>query len=100
MEKVFKNFKALIYLKKNRKNQICNCGYGNAYSIADVVKVISKNKKINCKYSYSAKRKGDISFMFADSTKLKKILNWKQKNFKLEKMVFSEIKWKKKLIKK
>ena len=94
------HFKALIYLKKNRKNQICNCGYGNAYSIEDVVKVISKNKKINFKYSYSAKRKGDISFMVADSTKLKKLLNWKPKNFKLEKMVFSEIKWKKKLIKK
>ena len=39
------HLKALIYLKKNRKNQICNCGYGNAYSIKDIMKVISKKKK-------------------------------------------------------
>ena len=38
--------------------------------------------------------------MVADSTKIKKLLNWKPKNSKLEKMILSEIKWKKKIYKK
>jgi UDP-glucose 4-epimerase len=91
------HYKALIYLKKNKNNQICNCGYGKAYSIKKVVKSILKKKGLNFTYSFSKKRPGDISYMVADVNKLKKIIDWKPKYLNIKKMIFSELKWKKKM---
>ena len=31
------HYKSLVYLKTYKKSQICNCGYGKAYSIKEVV---------------------------------------------------------------
>lgn len=91
------HFKALNYLIRNKKNQICNCGYGEGYSIKQVVEILLKNKDINFNYSFIKKRTGDISYMVADVKKLNKILKYKHKNSNISKMIFSEIKWKNKI---
>ena len=88
------HFKSLNYLIKNKKNQICNCGYGKGYSIKQVIKTLLTNKQMNLNFSYSKKRPGDISYMVADIKKLKKILNWKPRYSNLKKMIFSELRWK------
>jgi len=91
------HYKALAYLKKFKKNQICNCGYGKAYSIKEVVKILLQKKELNFNYSYAAKRPGDISYMVADVKKLHKILIWKPLHQNLRKMIFSELIWRNKL---
>lgn len=91
------HYKSLVYLKTYKKSQICNCGYGKAYSIKEVVDKISKNKKINFAYSFTKRRSGDISYMVADVRKLNKIINWKPKHSDLKKMIFSEFRWNKKM---
>ena len=91
------HFESLKYLIKNKKNQICNCGYGKGYSIEHVIKTLYKNKEMNLNYSFSQKRPGDISYMVADTKKLNRILNWKPKYSNLKKMIFSELRWRKKL---
>lgn len=93
------HFKSLKYLKRYKKNQICNCGYGKAHSIRQVVKTLLKKKNINFNYSFSKKRPGDISYMVADVKKINKIINWKTGNLSLEKMLISEFKWKQKVYK-
>ena len=93
------HYKSLLYLKKNKKNQICNCGYGKGYSIKDVIDTLIKSKKIFLKYTYSNKRQGDISYMVANINKLNKIIKWRPRNSNLKKMIYSELKWKKKLYK-
>jgi len=90
------HYKSLLYLRKYKRNQICNCGYGIGYSIKKVVNIFSKNKKYFFKYTYTNKRPGDISYMVANTKKLNKILNWKPKNSNLKKMIFSELRWKSK----
>ena len=89
------HFETLKYLKENKKNQICNCGYGKGYSIKQVVETLIK-KKMNFSYSFSKKRSGDISYMVADIKKISNILKWKPKHASLEKMILSELRWKKK----
>ena len=91
------HFDSLKYLIKNKKNQICNCGYGKGHSIKKVIKTLLKNKEFNFNYSFSKKRRGDISYMVADIKKLGKILNWKPKNSSLKKMIFSEFRWRNKI---
>ena len=90
------HYKSLKYLQKYKKNQICNCGYGKGYSIKQVVEIFSKKNYKNFNYSLANKRLGDISYMVADTKKLNKILNWKPKFLSLEKMLLSEIRWKRK----
>ena len=90
------HFETLKYLIKNKKNQICNCGYGKGYSIKQVIETLLKNKDLNFNYSFSKKRPGDISYMVADTKKINKILNWKPRHSDLENMIFSELRWKKK----
>lgn len=92
------HYKSLLYLKKNKINQICNCGYGKAYSIKQIIESLLKDKDINFTYSFVKKRPGDISYMVADVRKLKKIISWKPKFSNLKKMIYSEFKWKKKFI--
>ena len=89
------HYKSLIYLKKYKKNQICNCGYGKGHSILQVIKILLKQKKISLNYSFTKKRPGDISYMVADIKKLNKTINWKPKNPSLKKMILSEFRWKK-----
>ena len=48
-------------------------------------------------YSYVKKRPGDISYMVADIKKLNRTINWKPKYSNLNKMIISEIRWKKKM---
>ena len=91
------HYKSLLYLKKNNKNQICNCGYGKGYSIKEVIETLIKSKKIFLNYKYSNKRQGDISYMVANIKKLNKIIKWKPRNSNLKKMIYSELKWKKKV---
>ena len=88
------HYKALEYLRKSKKNQICNCGYGKGYSIKEVAEIFKKKNFKNFSYSFTNKRLGDISYMVADVKKINKLLNWKPKFSSLEKMLTSEIKWK------
>lgn len=90
------HYKALLYLKKFKKNQICNCGYGKGYSIKQVVKTLLSSKKFNFKYTFAKKRDGDISYMVADTNKLNRLINWKPSNKNIKKILFSEFRWKKK----
>ena len=85
------------YLEKFKKNQICNCGYGKGYSIKQVVEIFKKSNYKNFSYSFAKARPGDISYMVADTYKINRILNWKPKFLNLEKMLTSELKWKKKI---
>ena len=90
---------ALKYLIKNKKNQICNCGYGKGNSIKEIIKTLQKHKQIDFKYSFSPKRIGDISYMVANINKLNKIFSWKPKKCNIKNMLFSELKWNKKIYK-
>ena len=91
------HYEALNYLKKNKINQICNCGYGKAYSIYQLIEIVLKKRELNFNFSFTKKRPGDISYMVADVKKINKIINWKSRNSSLKKIIFSEIRWKKKI---
>ncbi len=93
------HYKSLLHLIKYKKNQICNCGYGKAYSIKQVVNILLKKKETNFSYTFDKKRSGDISYMVADVKKLNKIINWRPKHSNLKKMISSELRWKKKIYK-
>ena len=90
------HLKLLKNKKINNKPLIVNCGYGKGYSVKEVVDIFKSIKK-NVVVSYKRKRKGDIEQIFANTQKLKKILNWKPKFDNIKEIILSSIKWEKKI---
>tara|TARA_A100001011_G_scaffold345415_1_gene381094 strand:+ start:4627 stop:5601 length:975 start_codon:yes stop_codon:yes gene_type:complete len=90
------HLKLLKNKKINNKPLIVNCGYGKGYSVKEVVDIFKSIKK-NVVVSYKRRRRGDIDQIFANTQKLKKILNWKPKFNNIKEIILSSIKWEKKI---
>ena len=88
---------AKFLLDKNQSN-IFNCGYGNGYSVKEVIDTYNKilNKKIKSKIG--PRRPGDSKMVVADPNKFNKTLNWKPKFNNLEYILKTAYEWEKKLI--
>jgi len=87
---------AKYLLDKNQSN-IFNCGYGNGYSVKEVIDTYNKilNKKIKSKIG--PRRPGDSKMVVADPFKFNKTLNWKPKFNNLEYILTTAYEWEKKL---
>ena len=93
------HIKSLDHINSKLKSLILNCGYGKGYSVLDIVNIFKKiNKKV--KINYAHRRPGDISQVYADIKKLKKVLKWKSKHNDLKKILKSAFKWEKMLLNK
>ena len=88
------HLKFLNNRKIKNKSLIVNCGYGKGYSVKEVVDIFKSIKK-NVVVSYKKRRKGDIEQIFANTQKLKKILNWKPKFDNMKEIISSSINGKK-----
>lgn len=91
------HLKALNYLKKNKIKDllILNCGYGQGYSVKEIVSIAQK--KYNFNFTYQKKRRGDLPFVVANCNNLKKKLKWRPKFNSVKKMIDTSVKWEKKL---
>ena len=90
------HIKFLNNQKIKKKSLIVNCGYGKGHSVKEVVDIFRLIKK-NVVVSYKRRRPGDVGQVFANTEKLKKILNWKPKFSNIREIILSSIKWEKKL---
>ena len=90
------HLKILKKITKNKNSLIINCGYGKGYSVKEIVDIFKLLKK-NVIVEYQKRRPGDISQIYADTKKIRKILNWKPKFNNIKKILLSAIKWENKL---
>ncbi len=86
-------FRSLVYLKKNKKNQIFNIGSGSdGISVLDLIKKIEL--VLNVKIPYSVSKKIDnIGYMVPDIQLAKKILKYKPTSSSLENIIKSLDEW-------
>lgn len=78
------------------KSDIYNCGYGEGFSVLEVLDTMKKVSGVQFKVEFASRRKGDPAKLIADSTKLKTKLNWKPK-YNLETICKTAYLWEKKL---
>jgi UDP-glucose 4-epimerase len=86
---------AKLVLKK-KIFKVFNCGYGQGFSVKQILdkfNIVSKNK---IKYRVGKRRASDIIISIANPKKLKHFTGWKPKFNNLEKIVSSSLKWYKK----
>lgn len=84
---------ALNYLLKGGRSTAINVGYGQGYSVQQVMDMIEKVVGRKLAYGYAPRRAGDVPQIFADNTKVKTLLDWQPQFVDLEKIVRHELAW-------
>ncbi|MCF6303717.1 MAG: UDP-glucose 4-epimerase GalE [Devosiaceae bacterium] len=83
----------LDYLKTNKKNATMNCGYGQGYSVREVIDVVKQVSGVDFRVNEVPRRAGDPDSIVASSEKIRAELGWKPKLDDLRGIVKSAFDW-------
>lgn len=87
------HIKALEYLAKGNPSDYFNLGTGTGYSVKEIISTIKSVSGVDFKVEIGPRRLGDPDAIFADNTKIKKVLKWEQKYSDLETIIKSAWNW-------
>lgn len=87
------HIKAIEYLKAINKSNIFNLGVGKGFSNKKLVDATKKVSSIDFKVKYGPRREGDPDELVADSSRAKKILNWRPEYVKIEDIIRTAWQW-------
>jgi len=90
------HIEALDYLEKN-ESDIFNCGYGNGFSVKEVIDVMKEVSKVDFKVEIAPRRAGDPAILIAQNEKIKSKMNWKPKYNDLRLICKSALEWERKI---
>ena len=85
------------YLLEKLESNLFNCGYGNGFSVLDVVNTANKICQNKIIYKFSNRRQGDVVKLIANNSKILKYIKWKPKYNDLNEIINSSIKWEEKI---
>ena len=91
---------ALRYLKNGGDNQVLNCGYGNGYSVLEVIEMVKRLSGKDFPVAIAPARAGDPAAIVARADKIRSVLGWQPKYDDLETIVRHALAWEQKLPKK
>ena len=85
------------HLINGGESDLFNCGYGNGFSIKEVVNELNKIINNNLKTSIGPRRPGDSQLIVSNVEKFMKYFSWKPKHNSLNYILKTAISWEKKL---
>lgn len=88
--------KRLLYHQNQSAFEVFNLGTGVGYSVLDLIKTFEKVTGIKVPYKIGDRRPGDVTKVYADTTKANRELGWEAK-YSAEDMVTSAWEWEKAL---
>jgi UDP-glucose 4-epimerase len=88
---------ALSYLDEGGESCQLNCGYGEGYSVKDVIECVRNVSGINLAAKIAPRREGDPPELISDCSKIMRVFDWKPKYNDLETICRSAYEWEKKL---
>jgi len=91
------HLKSLEYLLSNKGSEIFNCGYGEGFSVFEIVKVFENILGKNLSTKIVDRRKGDPPYLVADNKKIINELNWDPEFNNINKIIEHSLKWEKTL---
>ncbi len=89
------HFIAAENLLIEQKSEIYNCGYGEGFSVKQVINEIEKILERDLNKEIGSRRAGDIEYSVADVTKFKKKFKWQPKYNNLTLILKSALEWEK-----
>lgn len=88
---------AVNYLFKNNQSHVLNCGYGQGYSVREVINMVKKVSGVDFKVEEAPRRPGDPPRVVTKADKIKKIIGFNPKYNDLELIVKTAFEWEKKI---
>lgn len=87
------HIKALEYLTKESTSNYFNLGTGKGYSVKEIISTIKSVSGVDFKVEIGPRRPGDPDAIFADNSKIKKVLKWEPKYSDLETIIKTAWNW-------
>lgn len=91
------HLKALDYLRNDGESVTLNCGYGEGYSVRELLQAVMEANGEQFKVVEEPRRAGDPPSLVAQADKIRKILGWEPKYNDLMLIVKTALAWEKKL---
>ena len=88
---------ALRYLKDGGESLVLNCGYGNGFSVLDVVDAVKRVSHTDFAVRLADRRAGDPPALVADASRIRDVLGWKPRLNDLDGIVENALSWEKHL---
>jgi UDP-glucose 4-epimerase len=88
---------ALAYLNSDSSSQILNCGYGQGYSVREVIEKVKEISGVNFTVIEAERRAGDPACVISAADRITKVLNWQPRYNNLDLIVRTALDWEKKL---
>lgn len=85
------------YLVSGGNSNLFNCGYGNGYSVKEIIKNLNQILKKDIKTIIGPRRPGDSKMIVSDIKKFRNFFNWQPKFNDIRLILDSAVKWEKKL---
>ena len=87
---------ALSYLEQGGVSDIFNCGYGQGYSVREVLTKLKEITKIDFPVEESPRRAGDPACVIASGDRIRQVLGWQPRHNNLETILTTAYAWEKK----
>ncbi|ABA20671.1 UDP-galactose 4-epimerase [Trichormus variabilis ATCC 29413] len=84
---------ALAYLEQGNASQILNCGYGQGYSVRQVIERVKAISGVDFPVIEAERRSGDPVCVTACSDKIRHVLGWQPKYDDMNQIIHSTLTW-------
>jgi UDP-glucose 4-epimerase len=89
---------ALAYLRGGGASDTLNCGYGQGFSVLDVIDTVKKVSGVDFKVELADRRAGDPAQLVARSDRARNVLGWRPQLDQLPTIVGNALAWERKLM--
>ena len=85
------------YLLEKLETNLFNCGYGNGFSVLDVINTANNIYQNKIIYKFAKRRDGDVEKLISSNSKILNHINWKPKYNDLKEIINSSVRWEEKI---
>jgi UDP-glucose 4-epimerase len=89
---------ALRYLRAGGESEVLNCGYGNGFSVLDVISSVKRVSQHDLALRMGPRRPGDPAAIVARAERISQVLGWQPSLADLDTIVGHALGWEKRLI--
>ena len=85
------------YLLEKLETNLFNCGYGDGFSVLDVINTANNIYQNKIIYKFAKRRDGDVEKLISSNSKILNHINWKPKYNDLKEIINSSVRWEEKI---
>ncbi|MEO5668437.1 MAG: UDP-glucose 4-epimerase GalE [Bdellovibrionota bacterium] len=84
---------ALDFLKKEKRSEVMNLGYGHGYTVLEIADAMKRVSGVDFEVELATRRPGDSEAIYADNSKLVRLLGWKPRYADIDLICRTALEW-------